>query len=119
MSNPLIKSFLESVAKWPSQELRKTRYKHFLSQNIPLVLESSSPEKISKEIQALESLLNNDLERKYKLSDDSKIMSYLPAEKTYSLLDSYAQEAISKSNLGTWGFFGTYMKGQFKKKLHE
>lgn len=78
-----VNKLLLNIKKWPKQLFREKRFDLYLEQK------QIGPE----EQKALDSLLNNELEKKYQLN---LLKEYLPNPKVYKLLDKEGQSAIAR-----------------------
>lgn len=117
----LYKRFHRILERWPKQENRKVRFITQLESSFDKQLSelSSLPppeldgkiQLVEKDMELLESLLENSFEQKYPIDQNNPILAYLPSEKTYSLLDNYAQQVMQKEN--TFSFFRFNMRQKF------
>ena len=71
-------------------------------------------EKTRLELTALEQLLSNEPSTRFPLDPEGRIMSSLPPERTYDLLNAEASEALSKSNVGPFKILSAYLMGELK-----
>lgn len=67
---------------------------------------------LKKHLEIYNSFLNNDAEKKYPLKNTS-LLQFLPPEKTFQLLDEYAQDILRKET--TWSFFAATLRNKFRK----
>ncbi|TPX40172.1 hypothetical protein SeMB42_g06117 [Synchytrium endobioticum] len=124
----LYRNLLRLHKAWPKQERRLIRADEAILKAIREAFAPLSPtphgsSQTASSIEAaisegetqlasLQNMLHNKIEAKFPLPPDSRIKTYLPSTKTFSLLDAEAQKELDRKEEGTFSFLKTYVSGK-------
>ncbi|EGF77288.1 hypothetical protein BATDEDRAFT_27574 [Batrachochytrium dendrobatidis JAM81] len=119
----LYRQYIKAYRRWPKQEQRRQDFRAYMLNRLRTEFRQSASqaaimERLAygrQELNALESVINGEMEEKYSLRDDGLIRSFMPASRTFTLLDQPAQEGLSEKNATTWTFIGAYLAGKLSK----
>ncbi|OAJ37911.1 hypothetical protein BDEG_21881 [Batrachochytrium dendrobatidis JEL423] len=128
----LYRQYIKAYRRWPKQEQRRQDFRAYMLNRLRTEFRQSASqaaimERLAygrQELNALESVINGEMEEKVYLDmsvnalfyvDDGLIRSFMPASRTFTLLDQPAQEGLSEKNATTWTFIGAYLAGKLSK----
>ncbi|KAH6570188.1 hypothetical protein BASA82_001156 [Batrachochytrium salamandrivorans] len=116
----LYRQYIKEYRRWPKQEQRRMdvrgwmlgRLRTEFRQPASTATVASRLEYGRQQLTALRAILDGTVEAKYLLKEDGPIRAFMPAFRTFTLLDQPAQEQLSEKNTTPWTFIGAYLAGQ-------
>ncbi|RKO87216.1 hypothetical protein BDK51DRAFT_15828 [Blyttiomyces helicus] len=121
----LYRSYIRVWRAWPKQENRAQRLSDHIRDRLRedfRVAAASADDARARidrgrvELDALRRIVDSEVDKKHGLPEASPILAFLPAKKTFTLLDTKTQEAMSQKKLGTTSYIAAYLSGQLGKK---
>ncbi|TPX35337.1 hypothetical protein SmJEL517_g02241 [Synchytrium microbalum] len=124
----LYRGLLRISRAWPKQERRRIKSDEAIIKGIKTGF-ASKPKSESllatavkdgeMQLTALRNILNNKIEHQFPLDETSRIKSFLPSSKSFSLLDSESQKELDRKEEGSFTFLKSYMSGKRERGMHD
>ncbi|KAJ3014933.1 hypothetical protein HKX48_004879 [Thoreauomyces humboldtii] len=111
----LYRSFIRLQRQWPRQEARPARLRDYILTRVRREFRQPDPTAAvavrfangQSELRHLRRIVEGNVEHEYALPESSPILTFLPAKKTFTLLDQEAQDELEGK--GTVSYMKDYL----------
>ncbi|KAJ3157468.1 hypothetical protein HDU86_003360 [Geranomyces michiganensis] len=116
----LYRSFLRLQRNWPRQDGRPARLRDYILTRVrtdfrdPAQDVAGRYQQGQRELASLERILDGHMEAEFALPQTSPLLTFLPAQKTYALLDQESQNTLEEK--GSVSFLKDYLASKFERR---
>ncbi|KAI8593068.1 hypothetical protein BDZ88DRAFT_405392 [Geranomyces variabilis] len=119
----LYRSFVRVQRSWPRQDARPARLRDYILTRVRTDFREPQVEGLDvasryqqgqRELASLQRILDGKIESEFALPETSPLLTFLPAQKTYTLLDQESQNTLEEK--GSVSFLKDYLASKFERK---